>query len=124
MAYIYFNNNPLGKSTGDCVLRAISIALDQSWDETYWDLCECGYQMADWGDSNAVWDAYLRNRGFIRKAIPNTCPDCYTVRDFCKDFSNGVFVVGTGNHTICIKYGNYYDSWDSGREVPIFYYQK
>lgn len=43
MAYIYFNNNPLGKSTGDCVIRAISIALNQSWDETYWDLCECGF---------------------------------------------------------------------------------
>lgn len=124
MAYIFFNPNPLFKSTGDCVIRAISAALDQSWDKTYWDLCQYGYQLGDWGDSNTVWDAYLRDRGFVRKVIPNTCPNCYTVRDFCKDFPDGVFVLATGVHTIAVISGDYYDSWDSGYEAPIFYYQK
>lgn len=122
--YKYFMNNPLGKSTGDCVIRAISIALNQSWDKTYWDLCQYGYDMGDWGNSNSVWDLYLRNHGFKRKVVPNTCPDCYTVRNFCEDFSHGVFVLALGNHTVCVKDGCYIDSWDSGNETPIFYYTK
>lgn len=124
MAYIYFNNNPLEKSTGDCVVRAISIALNQSWDKTYWDLCEYGYQMGDWGNSNAVWDAYLRNCGFVRKVIPNTCPDCYTVREFCEDYPYGVFILTSGDHVMCVKNKNLYDSWNSLNETPIFFYER
>lgn len=31
MAYVYFNNNPVGRRTGDCVVRAISKALGIGW---------------------------------------------------------------------------------------------
>lgn len=43
--WIRCNPNPLGKETGDCVIRAIAIATDQSWRETYRDLCEEGERM-------------------------------------------------------------------------------
>lgn len=33
-------------------------------------------------DANEVWGGYLRSLGWIRGAIPDTCPDCYTVADF------------------------------------------
>lgn len=122
MAYIYYN--PSNEDVGDCVVRAISKALNQSWDITYWDLCDQGYLMRDWGNSNRVWDSYLRDCGFTRKVIPNTCPNCYTVRDFCIDYPYGTYVLSTGNHTVAVIDGNYYDSWNSGNEVPIFYYKK
>jgi hypothetical protein len=41
--------------------------------------------MYDWGNSNAVWGALLRDKGFEREIIPNKCPDCYTINDFCRD---------------------------------------
>ena len=122
MAYIYYNVNP--NNTGDCVIRAISKALNQTWGETYWDLCDMGYLMMDWGNNNRVWDSYLRDCGFIRKVIPDTCPNCYTVRDFCIDNPYGVFVLATGNHVVTVIDGNYYDSWNSGNEIPIYYYTK
>lgn len=31
--YIYFNNNPSGRSVGDCAIRAISKALDIDWED-------------------------------------------------------------------------------------------
>ena len=124
MAYRYYNPNKNGNSTGDCVIRAISKALNQSWDDTYWDLCDQGYLMGDWGNNNIVWDTYLRDCGFIRKVIPDTCPNCYTVRDFCRDNPYGVFILSMGNHTVAVIDGSYYDSWDSGMEAPIFYYTK
>lgn len=122
MAYKYYNPN--NKDTGDCVIRAISKALNQSWDITYWDLCEIGYLMGDWGNSNQVWDAYLRDNGFVRKVIPDTCPDCYTIIDFCREHPYGTFVLATGNHAVAIKNGSYFDSFDSGNLTPIFYYER
>ena len=61
--YSYFNPNPIkNKRVGDCVVRAISKALNQSWEETYIELCLLGYIMGDWGSSNAVWNAYLKSK--------------------------------------------------------------
>lgn len=114
MSYKYYNPNKNGRNTGDCVVRAISKVINQSWDDTYWDLCEEGYILGDWGDSNIVWDSYLRKCGFVRRIIPNTCPECYTVREFCYEHSYGVFVLATGSHVIAVMDGDYYDSWDSG----------
>ena len=124
MAYIYYNPNPHSKSVGDCVVRAISKVLDQSWDKTYIELCIEGYLMKDFGDSNQVWDSYLRGCGFKRKIIPNTCPNCYTVLDFCLDHPYGKYILSCGNHTIAIIDGNHYDSWNSKSEIPIFYYER
>ena len=124
MMWKKFNNNPLGKSTGDCVIRAISRALGKSWEETYLDLCLQGYHMADWGSSNPVWDAYLRNHGFVRKSLPNTCPDCYTIQDFVNEHEKGIYIVATGTHVVTIIDGTIFDSWDSSQEIPTYYYQK
>lgn len=122
MAYKYYN--PIGIDTGDCVVRALSKALNQSWDITYWDLCGSGYFMRDWGNSNRVWDAYLRDNGFKRRVIPNTCPDCYTIKDFCEEHPYGIYVLATGDHAVAAIDGSYYDSFDSGSLTPIFYYER
>ena len=124
MSYRYYNPNPNSKSIGDCVIRAISKVLDQSWDKTYIELCVQGYLMKDLPDSNVVWDSYLRGCGFIRRVIPNTCPDCYSVSNFCDDYPKGNYVVATNTHVIAIKDGDIWDSWDSSNEIPIYYWSK
>ena len=124
MAYKYFDNNPVNPNRGDCVIRAISKVMNQSWDRTYWDLCNYGFNLGDWGDSNKVWDLYLRDNGFIRKVIPNTCPDCYTVADFTYDHADGEYILATGNHTVAVVNGDFYDSWNSSGEPIIFYYER
>lgn len=124
MAYRHYNENPNYKSVGDCTIRAISKILNQSWDKTYIELCIQGYLMKDMPSSNSVWDAYLRGCGFVRKVIPNICPDCYTVDDFCYDHPNGDYVLATGSHVIAVKQGIVYDDWNSLMEIPIFYYER
>ena len=124
MMWKKFQNNPLGKSVGDCSVRAISKLTGMPWVWAYVQLCIQGLLMADLPNSDAVWGAFLRDRGFRKQAIPDSCPNCYTVADFAADHPYGMFAVGTGSHVVCIIDGSYYDSWDSGSETPIFYWGK
>ena len=122
--YIFYNNNPEGIRIGDCVVRAISADLNQPWERTYIGLCVEGFMFADMPNSNAVWDAYLRSHGFRRYSLPDSCPDCYTAGRFADEHLEGVYVVATGSHAICIKDGNILDNWNSSGEVVTYYYSK
>lgn len=119
-----FNNNPAGRNTGDCAIRAVSLALDVDWETAYALIAMNGFLMGDVISSNSVWGAVLRQNGFSRYAVPNTCPDCYTVGDFADENPHGVYVVGTGNHVVTIKDGVVLDSWDSRNELPVYYWTK
>lgn len=123
MGWRSININPHGKATGDCTVRAIAIATGQTWDDAFWDLALQGYVMGDMPSSNAVTTAYLRRKGFRRRTIPESCCEDYTVRDFCEDHPRGIFVVGTGSHLVAVIDGGYWDSWDSGRETPVYYFE-
>lgn len=119
-----YNPNPRSERVGDCTIRAISKATDQSWDEVYASLCVQGYIMADMPSANNVWGAYLKKEGYKRYIIPDTCPECYTVEEFSKDFPDGVFILALSGHVVCVTDGDYYDTWDSGKEIPMYYWKK
>ena len=117
------NPNPRGLRVGDCVIRAISKALDMPWEKTYIDLCVQGFMMGDLASSNAVWSAYLKHKGLKRRTIED-CTDYYTVEDFCREHPQGVFVIGTGSHAVCVCDGCAFDAWNSLRETPVYYFEK
>ena len=120
----YVNLNPKGKSVGDCTVRAIAIATKKAWVDTYLDLCLMGMVMADMPSSNSVTAAYLKKNGFRRRTIPDDCPDCYTIADFCKDHPKGTYIIGTGSHLTTVIDGDLWDSWDSSNECPVYYFEK
>ena len=122
--YVEFNPNPCKRSTGDCVVRAISKILGITWKQSYIELTVQGLKDCDIISSNEVWGNFLKANGFKRFIIPDTCPSCYTVNDFCEDHPYGEYVLATGTHVVAVIDGNYYDAWDSGREVPVFYFQR
>ena len=122
--YIRANPNPDNELVGDCVVRALSIALGREWQDVYIDLCLQGLVLSDMPSSNRVWKTYLQKNGFTPEIIPNSCPDCYTVRDFAQDHPTGTYIIGTGTHAIAAINGDYYDTWDSGNEIPLFYFYR
>lgn len=122
--YSYYNANPYKIRVGDCVIRAISKALNQPWENTYIDLTIQGYLMGDLLSSNAVWGAYLKSKGFTRDIVSNDCPECYTIEDFCNEHPKGTYIIGTGTHAVCIEDGCVFDTWNSSGEVPIYFYKK
>ena len=123
MSYVYFNPNPLGKRVGDCVIRAVGKLVGKDWQTTYLEISMTGFELCDMPSSNSVWAAYLKKQGYRKHVIPDTCPDCYTVRDFCRDNPRGRYLLATGSHVVTVVDGDYYDAWDSGDEVPIYFWE-
>lgn len=117
-----YNNNPVSRNVGDCAIRAVSVALDTDWETAFALITANAFQMGDIPSSNAVWGSVLRQNGFKRAIIPNNCPDCYTAEQFAEDHPKGTFVLGFGNHVATVKDGIIYDSWDSSKEIPQYFW--
>ena len=124
MTYQFYNPNPLGRLVGDCSVRALTKALNIDWETAYAKLYVNGFTMGDMLSSDAVWGSILRQNGFYKEIVPDTCPECYTAEDFANDHPNGIYVLGFGGHVATIVDGTLYDSWDSRREIPQYYWYK
>ena len=48
----------------------------------------------------------------------------YTVEDFCQDNPQGTYILAIDGHVVCVQDGKFYDSWNSGKEIPIYYWSK
>jgi len=128
--YVYFNPNPAKKIVGDCVIRGICKLIGDDWETTYTHIIVQGYKMFDMPSSNSVWGTYLKNNGYLREVIP--CSDMSeevskshcTIKDFCRKHPKGKYLVATGSHVVAVVNGDYYDTWDSGDEIPIYFWRK
>jgi hypothetical protein len=106
------------------VVRGIAILLNYSWDAAFDEIVLQAKYEADMPSSNAVLAAYLKRKGYTRHVLPDTCPNCYSVTDFCHEHPYGRYLLATGTHVVAVIDGNYYDAWDSGNETPIYYWKK
>lgn len=119
--FVEYNNNPNNILVDDCVIRALSTALGKSWDNIYLELMIEGFKKKNYPNYNSIWWSYLEDRGYHRKLIPDTCPMCYTLKQFTKDRPRGIYIVGDGSHVVAVVDGVYVDTWDSGN-IPVLYY--
>lgn len=124
MKHEYFNPNPYLTNAGDCVVRMLCKITNQPWEVCYDELANKGKSIGEMPSSNLVWMSLLKDLGFTKYVIPDTCPDCYTIKDFCYDHPVGTFVVATGSHVVAIEDGTVFDSWNSLDKIPIFYFAK
>lgn len=124
MSFVFFNPNPRRIVVEDCSVRAISLLTKSSWEDTYIGLAYEGFSMGDMPNSNNVIGSYLIKHGFVRGNVPPQSPCCYSVRDFCFDHPYGSYMLATGTHVIAIVNGDYYDTWDSGDECPVYCWRK
>lgn len=120
MRFIKYNPNPAHRNVSDCSVRALSKALDQSWEETYIGLAIQGLLMSDMPHANSSWGAYLRRHGYRRELAPEDV----TVAEFGEAYPEGVYVLALSGHVVCIENGNLYDTWDSRNETVLYYWKK
>ena len=121
--WIKYNANPANKHTPDCVIRAISVALNRSWLEVSDGLYELAREQFSVSIADDIWGRYLYYHGFEPFLLPEACPTCVTIREFCRLYPKGVYIIGTGNHAVAVVDGDYYDTWDSGSEIPSFFWR-
>lgn len=115
-----YNPNPSGIRVGDCTVRAISKATGKPWSEVYLGLCVHGFYLHDMPSANRVWGAYLRSKGFRRRPINEDT----TVVDFCREHPEGTYLLAIDGHIVCAADGLYFDTWDSGQEMPLYYWER
>lgn len=133
--YIHLNLNPFGQDTGDCVIRAITLALNYNWFMVHDELSFLSRKMADMPSSNRVWKTYLKEKGYREQPAQNTCPNCLTVEQFCRQHPVGHYILSTceytkardnlivtGTHVVAVIDGDWYDTWDSGGDVPLSFF--
>lgn len=124
MAHVIYNPNPKKKNTGDCVYRAVAKVTNDDWNSAFVMVASEAYEMKEDTTSNDVWNEVLYSLGFKKRIAPDTCPTCYTIKQFCEDNPTGTYVVATGSHVVAVIDGDYYDTWDSGEQVVAYYYSK
>lgn len=118
--YCFYNANPDGARVGDCTIRAISKATGISWEETYIKIALKGLLMHDMPSANHVWGSYLDDIGYVRHLVPGNM----TVRQFAAEHPVGAYILAISGHVVCCINGTYYDTFDSGDCVPIYYWEE
>ena len=120
----YYNPNPAGNRVGNCAVRAICKATGFDWETVFAGLMIQACALSDMPSANYVWGAYLYKRGYRRKLIEQSERYIYTVNDFCTDHPTGTYILCIDGHVVTVQNGKYYDTWDSGNEIPVYYWEK
>ena len=102
----------------------ICVLEELSWREAFVAVADICLNEFDMPSSDKMWGMFLSRRGYTKHMLSDRCPDCYTVRDFCRDYSRGRYCVKTPSHVIAVINGDYYDTFDTGDEIPIYYWRK
>lgn len=123
----YYNANPKNRKGGDCVVRAITTVLNQSWEQTVRELTEVGIKKGFVLNDKHTYDKYLQEKGFIKMKQPIKKDGTkYRGNEFCKEFAKGKMIVanmGT-HHIVAIINGKVNDIWDSSDGVVGNYWYK
>ena len=85
---IKLNLNPKGWKTGDCVIRAIAYATQQSWDDVYKGLSDLGFKKKRMPNDKQVYEQYLKDLGWEKQKQPRKWDNTkYTVNEFINSVS-------------------------------------
>jgi len=107
MKYKYYNANSHNNKVEDCSIRAISLATNRSWDDTYKDLSEHARKKGMMMDNVKSIEDYLDER------YPRVCHYSRTVSEFIDEYHIGVYVISMPGHLSCIIDGINYDTFDT-----------
>lgn len=116
--YKYYNANPLGRIVNDCTVRAISLATQRSWDNTYRELAEFARRQGITFSEIEFINDYLADR--YERYCSND--KLTTLQDFLDLKLPGRWLITMSGHITCAIDGVCYDTFDpSNRYVWCIY---
>ena len=123
----FHNANPKGKNANDCVARAISVALSQSWEQTLREMTELGIKLGLVFNEDKLIDQYLKQKGWDKYPEPrNLSNKKISVAQFLtyKENQKGVIIAKAGSHHVTlIVDGVVWDTWDCTRQTMHRYFK-
>ena len=114
MTFVYLNPNPVGRKTGDCVIRALAIAFNKNWDVVFDELVVMAKRMKCTPTSKEVYEEYLSGyptmdvfymKGKKRKRLQ--------VKNVC---CSKMCIARVAGHLVACKDNDYFDVFDSGEK--------
>lgn len=116
IVYEEFNINPKGKKTGDCSIRALALATDQTWDDALDELVAIAHKTKWEPADRRSMEKALEAHGFANIGQPRKSDNTkYLVRELDQVLKGMyVAVINVANHYTVIKSGVLYDTWNCG----------
>lgn len=108
--FVYFNNNPWKRSVNDCVIRAISLAENKSWDKVYDELSYLAKDEAILLDDVTFVDNYLDKR--YKRVYYKCNGERISIEEFAKTHKYGKYLITMQNHITCLINGTIFDTWN------------
>jgi len=110
--YIYYNINPKGETTGDCVIRALALALNTD----YYDILDKLYKTSNYFNCDMLvrncYGKLLQEMGYKMYYGNGT-----TVQELAEIFYDKKLLLRINEHLTCSLYANVYDIWDTSNEI-------
>ena len=126
--YKYYqpNKKDIKDKAGDCVLRAICKATNQTWLEVFDGLTKYARELQMLPNAKPVFEAYLFSMGYKYHTMGRG--EKLPVEAFAKYKKSKSYIlytqVGFGTHLVTVDSGTYYDTWDCGKKKVYGYYEK
>lgn len=108
----YHNENPLGREVNDCVVRAIALATERSWDEVYDELSELARIEGTLLDDSNFVESYLNDR--YNKVCFKRNGFRIDLNEFKERYPIGTYLVTMKGHITCVVDGKIHDIWNCG----------
>lgn len=112
-----YNPNPKKKNVGDCSLRAYCAAFGWTWEEAFEKSSEIAKDEAIMMDTHMTCEKVMEGEGyFLDEEFKKSKRKDLTVNEFALTHPYGTYFLNTHGHLLCVKDGEYWDSWDSGKK--------
>ena len=107
--FVYCNLNPEKKSTGDCVIRAVALALNLSWFEAsdllYFSARSCSCEMSEFSCYSRLLDNLPQLERIDKPYVG------YTIDELCDLLDDGIYLLRIEGHLTCMICGKIFDIW-------------
>ena len=113
---------PSKKKRGDCVVRAITIALGKPYEEVFNALCDLAKETGFFPNDDETYGLYLKNNGWIKNK-----PQYFdkTLKPLELFNSKGITaIVKTRGHLVCVSEGKIFDTYDCKFSCAYSYWTK
>ena len=104
--YKFYNANSRGNFTNDCVVRAISVAENKTWNEVHKELSDLAREQGILLDDVVFVEHYLDSK------YNRVCEYSKTVGEFINEYTHGTYLITMAGHITVVVNGILYDVFD------------